>query len=181
MGYHRELSRSNLTNRLLKAAVAREPVPSPRTTLDNAQIEAVESFNRLAGGQQWAQLTQLQPALLDVETDVRTGRFGDIAIRDYGLLSHRTSVHESADGERRRTVTLSSSDPPLTEEQMETLRQSGNGRTELMTRLRLLAGPRSGTDNQLLKSQRALDVANAHMLRAQSEKAARPPGPSDMH
>ncbi len=37
-----------------------------------------------------------------------------------------------------------------------------------MTQLRPLAGPRCGDDNPLLKSQRALDIANSYLLRPPS-------------
>jgi len=124
MGSHHELSRANLANRLLKAALAREAVPSPPTVRDKARIEAVENFNRLARDQQWALLTQLQPALVELESDVRAGRFGEITTRD--------------------------------------------GRQEVMTQLRPLVGPSSGHDNQLLETQRALDIANAYLLRPPS-------------
>lgn len=165
MGYHHEISRANLANRLLKAALAREAVPPSATARDRARIEAVENFNRLARDQQWALLTQLQAALLELERDVRGGRFGEITARDYDFPKDRTSTEETADGECRRVVTLSSSDPPLTEEQMQKLRQQGDGREELMTQLRPLVGPSSGDGNPLLESQRALDIANAYLLR----------------
>ncbi|MGD0454947.1 MAG: hypothetical protein ABSB69_15240 [Solirubrobacteraceae bacterium] len=168
MGYHHELSRANLANRLLKAALAREAVPAPPTARDKARIEAVENFNRLARDQQWALLTQLQPALPELESDVRAGRFGEITTRDYDFLKDRASIQETADGERRRMVTLTSSDPPPTEHQMQKLRQQGDGRQELMTQLRPLVGPSSGDDNPLLESQRALDIANAYLLRPPS-------------
>jgi hypothetical protein len=168
MGYHHELSRANLANRLLKAALAREAVPSPPTDRDKARIEAVENFNRLARDQQWALLTQLQPALLELESDVRAGRFGEITTRDYAFLRDRTSIQETAGGGRRRVATLTSSDPPPTEEQMQKLRRQGDGREELMTHLRALVGPSSGDENPLLESQRALDIANAYLLRPPS-------------
>jgi hypothetical protein len=165
MGYHRELSRANLTNRLLKAAVAREALPSTPTAGDRERIEAVENFNRLDREQQWAQLTQLQPALLAVETDVRSGRFGDITTHDDAFLKDRTTIQETADGERRQVVTFSSADPPLTEEETQKLRQQGDGRDELTARLEPLVGPSCGDDSPLLGSQRALDIANAYLLR----------------
>jgi hypothetical protein len=168
MGYHHELLRANLANRLLQAALAREAGPSPPTTRDKARIEVVENFNRLARDQQWALLTQLQPALLELESDVRAGRFGEVTTRDYDFLKDRTSIEETADGGHRRVVTLSSSDPRPTEAEMQKLRQQGDGREELMTQLRPLVGPSSGDDNPLLESQRALDIANAFLLRPQN-------------
>ncbi|MFI4977392.1 MAG: hypothetical protein ACHQC8_01750 [Solirubrobacterales bacterium] len=166
MGYHRELHRANLTNRLLKAAVAREALPSNPTAGDRERIEAVENFNRLDRDQQWAQLTQLRPALLAVETDVRSGRFRDITTRDDAFLKDRTTIQETADGERRQVVTFSSSDPPLTEEETQKLRQQGDGLDELMTQLEPLVGPSCGDESPLLGSQHALDIANAYLLRS---------------
>lgn len=51
------------------------------------------------------------------------------------------------------------------EEDMRGIRQQGEGRRELMAQLRRLLGPRCGQANPLLETQRALDIANAHLLR----------------
>lgn len=161
MGYHHELSRANLTNRLLKAALAREAVPFPPAARDKARIEAVENFNRLALDRQWALLTQAQPALFKLEGDVRAGRFGDITTQDHGFPKERPSIEETPGGERRNTVTFSSSDTPLAEEELQELQQEGRRREQLMTQLRPLVGPSCGDDNPLLESQRALNIANA--------------------
>jgi hypothetical protein len=63
MGYHRELRVPNLTNRLLKAAVAGERTPRAPTAADDERIAAIETFNELAKDEQWAFLVQTQPAL----------------------------------------------------------------------------------------------------------------------
>jgi hypothetical protein len=78
MGYHRELRAANLTNRLLKAAVAREQTPKAPTASDEERIASIETFKELAKDEQWAFLVQAQPALDELEADVRTGRFGEL-------------------------------------------------------------------------------------------------------
>jgi hypothetical protein len=164
MGYHHELAQSNLTNRLLKATLIRGSVPSPPTAEDKERIETVASFNRLPRIEQWAQLTRLQPALHALDADVRAGRFGDITSRDHDILKDRARSHETADGEHRRVVTLSSSDPPLDPNEMRRIQQAGHGQSELMKQLKPLVGPACANDDLLLSSQRALDIANAHLL-----------------
>ncbi|HEX4435564.1 MAG TPA: hypothetical protein VH061_02095 [Solirubrobacteraceae bacterium] len=138
MGLHRELARANLTNRLLRAALRGDTVPAATTERDRKRIEAVEGFNAEGRVEQWAHLTRLQPGLLELAADVRAGRFGEITTRD---------------------------GPPFTSEETQQLLNRASGLEELRSRLATLVGPSCAHEDLLLGSQRALAVANAHLLR----------------
>jgi hypothetical protein len=136
MGHHHELARANLANRLLKATLRGDTVPAAPTAQDRKRIEAVERFNEEGRVEQWARLTRLQPALLELAADVRAGRFGEIVTSD-----------------------------PFTSEETQQLLKRASGLEELRSRLATLVGPSCAHEDPLLSCQRALDVANAHLLR----------------
>jgi hypothetical protein len=167
-GYHHELAQANLTNRLLKAALAREAVPLPSQE-DAERIAALEALSTMSQSDQWAHLTRLQPALVEVDRDVRAGRFGDLGSRDDELV--RGPTHEIPVGERRRAVNLSSSDPRPTDEQMGRIRRRGEALDKLRNRLLPLVGPASEQDDVLLACQRAQDIATAYLLRSNGDCA----------
>lgn len=169
-GYHHELAEANLANRLLKAALTREPVPPPSKE-DAERIAAVEALNKMSRSEQWAHLARLQPGLAELDADARAGRFGDLRSRDDDLVRGRSRTVETDEGELRRVVTLSSSDPPPTDEQTERIRRRGKALDELRKRLVLLVGPASEQGDLLLASQRAEDIATAYLARPDSNGA----------
>jgi hypothetical protein len=76
---------------------------------------AIESFAALPREDQWRHLVRLQRALVQLDADVRRGRFGeDIGQRD-SLLRELPLARSTAGDEHEHTVRLSSSDPPLTD------------------------------------------------------------------
>ncbi len=164
MGYHHERAEANRASRLLKAALAGESVPPAPSAQDRRRIDAVEALSQLPRAEQWAQLTRLQPPLVELDADARAGRFGDLTTRDDDLLRGRTHMRETSDGERR-VVSISSSDPPPTPEQMQRIHRRAAAQAQLRARLRPLVGPDSANDDVLLRSQRAYDLANAYLQR----------------
>jgi hypothetical protein len=165
MGYHRELRSANLTNRLLRAALIRDPIPKPPTTRDDEHIAAIEAFNKLARSAQWMFLVGAQPALGRLETDVRSGRFGEIAMDPDDTPRRGTRTQEIVDGERKVKMTLSSFDPPRTPAQTQRLNQLAHARMQLTRELQSLIGPRSEQHDPVLASQQALDTAERYLRR----------------
>lgn len=163
VGYHHELTQANLANRLLKAALAREAVPPAPSQGDRERIDTVETFLQLKKDEQWAHLTNLQPALLELRADALAGCFGDLKARHDEAREVLKTATDGPGGQR--VVSFSSSDPPRTEEEMRRLRQAAQGEQQLMRRLKPLIGPACGHEDLLLSSQRALDAAHSYLLR----------------
>jgi hypothetical protein len=178
LGYHHERRQANLTNRLLKAAAAGEQIPTPLTAGEEERIAAIEAFKDLPRTEQWALLVDAEPALHNLETDVRGGRFGEVTRRPDGLSRRGTRTHETVDGERVVKVTLSSSDPPYTPEESRLLKERGHAHTLLTNELDSLVGPRSGQRDPALASQQALDTAERHLRRPPAKEAANSEAPS---
>jgi hypothetical protein len=172
LGYHQERRQANLTNRLLKAAVARAHTPTALTAGEEEHIAAIEAFKALSRTAQWAFLVEAEPALHNLETDVRGGRFGEVTRPPDGLLRRGTRTHETVDGERMVKVTLSSPDPPYTPEESRLLNELTRAHTLLTNELESLVGPRSRQLDPVLASQQALDTAERHLRRPPAKEAA---------
>jgi hypothetical protein len=172
MGYHHELRQANLTNRLLKAAAAGEQRPTALTAGEEERIGAIETFRNLSRAEQWAFLVEAEPALHNLETDVRSGRFGKVTRPPDGLLRRGTRTHETVDGERMVKVTLSSSDPPPTPQESRLLKELAHAHMQLTNELQLLVGPRSRQLDPVLASQHALETAERHLRRPPAKETA---------
>src|SRR5438132_6363705 len=163
-GYHHELRQANLAHRLLEAAVTRNPVAAI-TPEDQKRIETVEAFDSLSLSEQWAGLTILQPLLIELEADVQAGRFGEIRQLPAGVRRRGESTDSTSPaGEGSRQVSLSSSDPPFTDEEIRQIGEHGRAHNELIERLQSLVGPDSAHGDLLLNSQRAFEVARFYLL-----------------
>jgi hypothetical protein len=169
MGYHHELRQANLTNRLLKAAVARAHTPTALTASEEERIGAIETFKDLSRIEQWAFLVDAEPALHKLETDVRSGRFGKVTRPPDGLMRRGTRTHEIVDGKRVVKVTLSSSDPPPTPQESRLLRELAHAHRQLTNELQSLIGPRSTQLDPVLASQQALDTAERYLRRSPAD------------
>ena len=163
-GYHHEQRQANLAHRLLEAAVTRNPVAgiSPE---HQKRIETVEAFDSLSLSEQWAGLTILQPLLIDLEADVQAGRFGEIRKFPPGVGGRGDSTDSTSPAdEDSRQVSLSSSNPPFTEEEIRQIGEHGRRHNELIERLKSLVGPDSPDGDLLLNSQRAFEAARFYLL-----------------
>jgi hypothetical protein len=172
MGYHRELRQASLTNRLLRAAVAREQRAPTLTTGEDERIKAIETFEQLSRSERWAFLVNAQPALHKLEADVRDGRFGEVTPPDDLLRRRGKREYVTVDGERRVRVTLSSSDPPYTPEETQLLTELAHATMRLTRELQALIGPRSGQHDPVLASQQAFDTAERHLRRPPAKETA---------
>jgi hypothetical protein len=168
MGYHRELRVPNLTNRLLKAAVAREQTPQALTAHEDERIAAIEMFHELGKDEQWPFLIAAEPALGRLAADVDSGRFGELRMPpELSKTGVRTPV--IVEGRRMERVTLSSSDPPYAPEEIQLLRKLSREQMRLTTELQSLVGPLSGQRDLVLVSQNAFDAADRHLRRHPTE------------
>src|SRR5205085_12145536 len=119
----------------------------------------------LSLSEQWAGLTLLQPLLSELEAEVQAGRFGEIRKLPPGVRGRGESADSTSPAsEVSRQVSLSSSDPPLTEEEIRQIGEHGRRHNELIERLKSLVGPDSARGDLLLKSQRAFEVARFYLL-----------------
>jgi len=161
LGYHHEFFEANLTNRLLNAALARKPVQAV-VTRDAERIEIAEMFTRLSRSEQWSRLTQIEPALLDLEREVRDGHFGEMPIgnhgRDQSQIRNATSVNPQSVEIVRPAICRPSDDD------VRRLRERARVQTLLMRSLKRLVGPNCGQKDLLLTSQAAFDAARAYLL-----------------
>jgi hypothetical protein len=135
-GYHHERREANIANRLLKAAVADEPVQAPGDG-DVERIHVVEEFFALSRPEQWALLWEMQPRLRQLESDVDAGHFGD----PHAPLT-----------------------TPIDEVDRAHVRASVRGMLKLTGELRRLVGPDSGSEDLLLGSESAFETARWHLV-----------------
>jgi hypothetical protein len=161
-GYHHELAQANLTNRLLKAALARQTTPTTPSARDKERIEMLDGFTRLSRDEQWARLTRDQPALPKLQSEVDAGRFGDITNHD--LLRVRTHTHDTGADEHTGEL-FSSPRPSSTDDEIRRFSEQNRGQIELRKELETLVGPSSKQNDLVISSQIALEAATAHLFR----------------
>lgn len=176
-GYHQELRQANLTNRLLKAAVAGAQTPTGLTAGEAERIGAIETFRELSRPAQWTFLVNAEPSLQRLEADVRKGRFGKVTRPPDGRLRRGTRTHETVDGVRMVKVTLSCSDPLPTPDESRLIKQLAHAQMQLTSELEALVGPRSGQRDPVLASQQALETAERHLRRPPAAELADPETP----
>jgi hypothetical protein len=155
LGYHREIWQANLTNRLLKAALARHSV-SDVASGDRERIDNVEAFNRLPRSEQWDHLTRLQPRLLDLDREVNDGRFGEI--RAIHGRSDQDTVGRMANTGSQSLATQ------MPDSEIRQIRKAAQMHNRLVRQLQVVIGPYCDIDDLLLTSQRAFDVARICLL-----------------
>lgn len=155
LGYHREAWHANLTNRLLKAALAGHPVPDVAPD-DRERIDTVEAFNRLPRAEQWDNLTRSQPRLLDLNGEINDGRFGEI--RAIHGRSDRGAVGRVANTDSQSLPTR------MPDNEIQGIRNAAQMHNRLVRQLRVVVGPYCDADDLLLTSQRAFDVARICLL-----------------
>ncbi len=164
MGHHYELRQANLANRLLQAALSRKSTPQATSASDAKRIDEIEAFKQLTRPEQWARLVEAQPALIDLEADVRSGRFGHVSLPHDLVRSHADTYETSESG---TTASPPSATPrqPFSAEQRMKLRQFAHAHAQLTSSLEPLVGPRSEQSDPALASQCALEAAERHLNR----------------
>lgn len=137
-GEHHESSGANLTHRLLQAAIVDASVV-PLTDKEYARLTLLDDFAELPVVDQWRRLTELLPCLSDLCRKLGGGQ----------LARHLKSSEVA--------------ELPLVErEQIMDARRAV--RERLKKELMPLIGPRSLTDNTILRSQIAFDAALIYLI-----------------
>jgi hypothetical protein len=160
-GWHREYRHANRVYRLLDAACEGGHVTGVAAE-DSRRIVEVEAMMALSRDERWALLVDREPALLDIERDVRAGVFGQLRTtyhRDR-VKTGRTMI--GPDG-KTRTGTRTS-DAPYSEAESQELRTTANNKLRLHRRVAQVLGPDSRQHDLLLRSGRARDAAEDYLV-----------------
>ncbi len=137
-GQHRESSIPNLAHRLLQAAISGRPVEQLGDG-ERRRLEALDDFTDLDNERSWQTLIDREPRLRELEADARTGRFGRLR----GLIDE--------------TMT--------TDEKQQIARERLEGLSALKERLDPLVGPHSSSEDILLGSHIAHELAHVCIVR----------------
>ena len=134
-GEHMESSLTNLTHRLLEAAIRKMPVVQLGKA-ERTRLKMLDDFAAVSPAAQWGTLVERRPELKNLEVSARAGRFGR------PLKQTNSSQQESRHAALERI----------------------RGREDLEVRLGSLVGPQSTADDPLMCSRLALDTARRYLL-----------------